>query len=86
MTRGVLLVAGGLLIGTAGVAWGLDAWGMTKRFYNYTIRSWSRIPGVGESWIRMTPFRAFRLQALLAWTLFGLLLIGIGVHLMIAAG
>jgi hypothetical protein len=83
--QGILLIAGGILVALAGVGWGLDAWGMTTKFYGLTTRSWRKIPFLGAGWIRRTPYRVFRLQACIPWTAFGLLMIAIGIHL-VAAG
>lgn len=79
--KGMLLIAGGVLVALAGVAWGLDIRGITSGFYEFTIRSWAKIPVVGEDWIRKTSYRRFRMQAFIPWTVFGILMIAIGIHL-----
>jgi hypothetical protein len=85
MGKGLLLVSGGVVIALIGVCWGLDARGMTSKFYNATIQSWRRIPFM-QGWIERTPYQTFRLQTLIPWTAFGLLMIVLGLHLIATAG
>jgi hypothetical protein len=83
--KGILLLAAGAGIAIVGVCGGLDAAGVTTRFYRYTIRSWSKIPMLGQMWIRMTPYSTFRLQASIPFVLFGIILIVIGAHFLASA-
>jgi hypothetical protein len=39
-----------------------------------------------RGWIERTPYRTFRLQTLILWTAFGLLMIVLGLHLIATAG
>jgi hypothetical protein len=79
---GSILVAAGVLT----TLWGLILWrdtnGLLTKFHNYTIRSWRKIPVLGETWIQQTPFSAFRTQSL-AIPLGGIICTGLGIFLIV---
>jgi hypothetical protein len=58
--QGCILVVGGLFLITFGLLMWRDTHGLLTRYYNDTIRSWRRIPILGQGWIDHTPFEAFQ--------------------------
>ena len=81
--RGIALIAGGIAVAAAGIFWYLDIRGITSRYYKMTIRSWGKIPIFGQGWVQSTPYSRFRLQALIPHTLFGAIMISIGIYLIV---
>jgi hypothetical protein len=75
--KGILLIAFGIVFTLSGIVLASDAWGMTRRYYRFTIRSWQKISF--SNWAQRTPYCKFRLYASLPG-LMGIFLIAVGIH------
>jgi hypothetical protein len=80
MGSGILILVAGIGFLFAGVIFATDAWGITQRYYRYTIRSWQWMGF--ERWIRRMPYWKFRLQLSLGIPM-GILMIAVGIHFLI---
>jgi len=81
--EGAAFVVSGCALVTAGIAWLLDSGGISRRLHGTFIRSWRKIPPVGENWIESNPYQAYRWKVFLFGTLFGIILTAIGIRLII---
>ena len=62
--HGVIALTVGLIFAVTGTLLWRDSWGLLTKYYGRTIRSWRRVPFLGERWIEQTPFSQFRRQTL----------------------
>jgi hypothetical protein len=81
--KGAAFIAGGCVLVIVYAGWFLDLRGVSRSLYSAFIRSWRRIPAVGESWIKTNPYQAYRWKVFISGALFGTFLIAIGIRLIV---